>query len=191
MHQGKLCQLQDAGTAAAFRLSPEEMWGIAGETLDGLMVRFPMKMVAPTDLDSADAATHFAALDELQNQNAQLHATQVAERKKKEEAIQALQQTQRSHEAKEKQHREREQSLLQQLEGAESKFAKLQTSLEKEKSAALGKLKAEIGRLQATLKEQEAAFRRTELELVREKQDALESCRGTSTSEEPAACPSS
>ena len=72
MHQGNLCQLQDAGTA--FRLSPEEMWGIAGETLDGLTVRFPMIMVAPTDLDSADAATHFAALDELQNQNAQLHA---------------------------------------------------------------------------------------------------------------------
>ena len=166
--------LQDAQAAAAFRrfrLSAEERWGVAGETLDGFMAVFPAIGLHFADFDAQDIATQFAALDELQNENARLHDAHVAERKKRKEAIQALEETQRTQEFKEKQHREREQTLLEQMQGAESSFARLKDSLEREKISALGKLKAEIGRLQAALQEQEAAFRRKELELAREKQD--------------------
>jgi septal ring factor EnvC (AmiA/AmiB activator) len=59
-----------------------------------------------------------------------------------------LEETQRLHEAKEKQHQDRERSLLEQLQDAETDFAKLQAALEKEKKVALNKLRAEIERLQ-------------------------------------------
>ena len=47
---------------------------------------------------SMDCSTQFAAIDELQNQNARMHDAHQAERKKKEEALQALEETQRLHE---------------------------------------------------------------------------------------------
>lgn len=50
-------------------------------------------------------------------------------------------------EAKEKQHRARERSLLEQLGDAESDFSRVQAALEKEKNTALRKLRSEIGRL--------------------------------------------
>lgn len=59
-----------------------------------------------------------------------------------------LEETQRLHEAKEKQHQDRERSLLEQLQDAETDFAKLQAALEKEKKVALNKLRTEIERLQ-------------------------------------------
>ena len=76
--------------AEPFRLSPEEMWGLAGDTLDGFAQKFPGIALHCQDMLETDASTHFAAMDELQSQNARVHEAHKAERKKKEEALQIL-----------------------------------------------------------------------------------------------------
>jgi len=174
-------QMHSLAAAVPFRLSPNEIWGVSGGTLDGVMQRFPALALHLTNMkeSSMDPSTQFAAIDELQNQNARMHDAHQAERKKKEEALQALEETQRLHEAKEKQHRARERSLLEQLGDAESDFSRVQAALEKEKNTALQKLRSEIGRLQGHLQEQEAIFRKREVQLVKEHQEAMESLNNT------------
>ena len=93
-------QMHSLAAAVPFRLSPNEMWGVSGGTFDGLMQRFPAMAADLMNMEesSMDVSTSFAAIDELQNQNARMHDAHQAERKKKEDALQALEETQRLHE---------------------------------------------------------------------------------------------
>ena len=139
--------LKDESAAKGYRLSPQEMWGVGGGTLDDFISNYPTIGLSMKDWEGGDASVHFAALDELQSQNARMHDAREAERRKKEEALQVLEETQRMHEAKEKQYRDRELGLLEQLHEAEMDFARHEAALQKEKKSALNKLRGEIERL--------------------------------------------